>query len=60
MSKLWNAISNEFGQLSKLDFKKHFHDSLLSIMETADDYVKVLILLQKIAKSAATTQCTNN
>ena len=42
MSKLpkhWNAILNEFAQLSKLDFKKHFHDLLLSIMETADDYV---------------------
>ena len=38
-----------------LNFKKHFHDLLLSIMETADDYVYVPILLQKIAKSAAMT-----
>ena len=35
--------------------KKHFHDSLLLIMETEDDYVEAPILLQKIAKSAATT-----
>ena len=42
-------------QLSKGSFKKHFHDLLLSIMETEDDYVEALILLQKIAKSAATT-----
>ena len=54
-AKLWNVIANIFGQLSKGDFKKHFHDLLLSIMETADDYVKVPILLQKMAKSAATT-----
>ena len=30
-AKLWNAIPNEFRQLSKGSFKKHFHDSLLSI-----------------------------
>ena len=35
--------------------KKHFHDLLLSIMETEDDYVEVPFLLQKIVKSAATT-----
>ena len=29
-------------------------------METEDDYVEVPILLQKIAKSAATTWYTNN
>ena len=29
-------------------------------MEAEDDYVEVPILLQKIANSAATTQCTNN
>ena len=38
-AKLWNAIPNEFRQLSKGSFKKHFHDLLLSIMETEDDYV---------------------
>ena len=32
-AKLWNAIPNEFRQLSKGSFKKHFHDLLLSIME---------------------------
>ena len=36
-------------------FQNHFHDLLLSIMETADDYVEVPSLLQKTAKSAATT-----
>ena len=42
-------------------YKKHFHDLLLSIMETADDYVEVPShLLQKIAKSASTTYCINN
>ena len=54
-AKLWNAIPNEFRQLSKRAFKKLFHDLLLSIMETEDDYVEVFILLQKIANSAATT-----
>ena len=49
---LWNAIPNEFRQLSKGAFKKHFHDLLLLIMEAEDDYVEVPILLQKIAKSA--------
>ena len=29
-------------------------------MEAEDDYVEVPILQQKIANSAATTQCTNN
>ena len=29
-------------------------------MEAEDDYVEVSILLQKIAISAATTQCTSN
>ena len=33
---------------------------LLSIMEAEDDYVEVLILLQKMANSASSTQCTNN
>ena len=55
-TKLWKAIPNEFCQVSKGPFKKHFHDLLLSIMETEDDYVEVPILLQ----SAATTYCTNN
>ena len=55
-AKLWNAIPNEFWQVSKGAFKKHFHDLLLSIMETEDDYVEVPILL----RSAATTYCTNN
>ena len=54
-AKLWNAIPNEFRQLSKGSFKKHFHDLLLSIMETENDYVEAPILLQKIEKSAATT-----
>ena len=54
-AKLCNAIPNEFRQLSKGSFKKHFHDLLLSIMDTEDDYVEVPILLQKIAKSAAMT-----
>ena len=31
-------------------YKKHFHDLLLSIMETEDDYVEVPILLQKNCK----------
>ena len=35
--------------------KKHFHDLLLSTMETEDYYVEAPILLQKVAKSAATT-----
>ena len=33
---------------------------LLSIMEAEDDYVELHILLQKMADSAALTQCTNN
>ena len=33
---------------SKGAFKKHFHDLLLLIMETEDEYVEVPILLQKI------------
>ena len=47
-AKLWNAIPNEFRQLSKGSFKKHFHDLLLSLMESEDDFVEVPILLQKI------------
>ena len=54
-AKRWNAIPNEFRQLSKGSFRKKFHDLLLSIMETEDDYVEAPILLQKNAKSAATT-----
>ena len=54
-AKLWNAIPNEFRQLPKVAFKKHFHDLLLSTMETEDYYVEAPILLQKVAKSAATT-----
>ena len=54
-AKLWNAIPNEFRQLSKGSFKKHFHDLLLSTMETENDYVEAPILLQKVPKSAATT-----
>ena len=49
-AKLWNAIPNEFRQLSKGAFKKNFHDFLLSIMEAEDDYVEVPILLQKNGK----------
>ena len=37
-AKLWNAIPNEFRQLSKGAFKKNFHDFLLSIMAAEDDY----------------------
>ena len=59
-AKLWNAIPNEFRQLSKGAFKKNFHDFLLSIMEAEDDYVEVPILLQKMANFASLTQCTNN
>ena len=58
-AKLWNAIPNEFRQLSKGAFKKNFHDFLLSIMEAEDDYVEVPILLEKMANSASSTQCTN-
>ena len=54
-AKLWNAIPNEFRQLSKGSFKKHFHDLLLSTMETEDYYVEAPIPVQKVAKSAATT-----
>ena len=54
-AKLWNAIPKEFRQLSKGSFKKHFHDLLLSTMETEDYYVGAPILLQKVAKYAATT-----
>ena len=39
---------------------KNFHDFLLSILEVEDDYVEVPILLQKMANSASSTQCTNN
>ena len=53
-AKLWNAIPNEFRQLSKGSFEKHFHDLLRSIMETEDHYAEATILLQKVAKSAAT------
>ena len=53
-AKLWNAIPNEFRQLSKGAFKNDF---LLSIMEAEDDYVEVPILLQKMAISASLTQC---
>ena len=49
-AKLWNAIPNEFPQLSKGAFKKRYHDLLLSIIETEDDYVEVPILLQKNRK----------
>ena len=59
-AKLWNAIPNEFCQLSKGAFKENFHDVLLSIMEAGDDYVEVSILLQKMANSASSTQCTKN
>ena len=48
-AKLWNAIPNEFRQLSKRAFEKNFHDFLLSIMEAEDDYVEAPILLQKMA-----------
>ena len=54
-AKLWNAVPGEIRQLSKGPFKKHFHDLLLSIMETEDDYLEAPIQRQKIAKSAATT-----
>ena len=59
-AKLWNAVPNEFRQLSKGAFKKNFRDFLLSIMEAEDDYVEVPILLQKMANSAALIQRTNN
>ena len=39
-AKLWNAIRDEFRQISKGSFERHFHDLLLSIMETEDDYVE--------------------
>ena len=52
---LWNAIPNEFRQLSKGAFKKKFHEFLLSIMEVEDDYVEVPILLQKMTNSASST-----
>ena len=52
----FGKIPNEFRQLSKGAFKKHFHDLLLSIMEAENDYVEVPILLQNIANSAATEQ----
>ena len=58
--KLWNAIPNEFLQLSKGAFKKHFHDFLPSIMEAEDEYVEVPILLLRMANSASSTQCSNN
>ena len=48
-AKRWNAIPNEFRQLSKRAFEKNFHDFLLSIMEAEDDYVEAPILLQKMA-----------
>ena len=54
-AKLWNAIPNEFRQLSKGAFKKKFHEFLLSIMEVEDDYVEVPILLQKMTNSASST-----
>ena len=59
-AKLWNAIPNEFHQLSKGAFKKNFHYFLLLKMEAEDDYVEVPILLQKMTSSAALTKCTNN
>ena len=59
-AKLWNAIPNEFRQLSKRAFLKNFHDFLVSIMEAEDGYVEVPILLQKMANSAASTQCIDN
>ena len=52
-AKLWNAIPNEFRQLSKGAFIKKIHDVLLSIMEVEDDYVEVPILLEKMANSAS-------
>ena len=59
-AKLWNAIPNEFCQLSKGAFKKIFHNFLPSIMEAKDDYDEGPILLKKMANSASSTQCTNN
>ena len=59
-SKLWNAIPNEFRQLSKRAFKKNFHDFLLSIYKQRTIMLKCLILLQKMANSAALMQCSNN
>ena len=49
-AKLWNAIPNDFRQLSIGAFKKNFHDFLLSIMEAEDDYVEVPVLLKKNGK----------
>ena len=54
------AIPKEFRQLSKGAFKKNCRDFLLSMMEAENDYVEVPILLQKMANSASSTQCTNN
>ena len=51
-AELWNAIPNEFRQLSKGALKK-IHDFLFSIMEAEDDYVEVPILLEKMANSAS-------
>ena len=59
-AKLWNAIPNEFRQLSKGTLKKKIHDFLLSILEVEDDYVEVPILPQAMANSASSSQCTNN
>ena len=60
-AKLWNAIPNEFRQLSKGAFeKKKIHDFLLSIFEVEDDYVEVPILLQTKANSASSSQWTNH
>ena len=47
-AELWNAIPNEFRQLSKGALKK-IHDFLFSIMEAEDDYVEVPILIEKMA-----------
>ena len=52
-AQLWNAIPNEFRQLSKGAFIKKLHVFLLSIMEAEDDYVEVSILLEKMANSAS-------
>ena len=52
-AKRWNAIPNEFRQLSKGAFIKNSWDFLFSIMEAEDDYVELSILLEKMANSAS-------
>ena len=43
-----------------LSLQMLYAEKVSSIMETEDDYVEVPTLLQKMANSASSTQCTNN